>query len=413
MDDPIGDGTICLEYNTMNDYDDDGGLGNGRMDFSGAEFDFYTAQLKPVTVRANGYEQDCVDNHFGDHGFRLGSYVDCYTLGPLTLNGGQGDAFGELAAQAAPSSDLDSYRFAGISGSCVSESGSPNQFRCAENGSSGEYELEFTLTEHPLGNEIRADLRLTKNCDDRVLEGEPFACRITIENLGPGLPSQFRLSETLSGVAPGVWTLNRATAIVEYGDTRIDATQCKPIFDVDRVECALPSVPVGGRADITLSLTIPRTAEVTASNVTDAATIVGAGDDPNPSNNQDQDTVNVVQIVGLDIRPGEETNPVKVGTSGGAGRIAVAILSTPDFNTPARVDTASLTFGRAGDEPSLASCANKPEDVNRDGLRDLVSHFTNDPRLFQASDTEGILRGQTLDSPPILIQGSDRVTPVP
>jgi hypothetical protein len=59
------------------------------------------------------------------------------------------------------------------------------------------------------------------------------------------------------------------------------------------------------------------------------------------------------------------------------------------------------------------SCSKNGEDVNGDGRLDLMCSFKNDPRLFAVGDTKGMLRGRTLDSPAILIQGVDAVTPVP
>ena len=62
----------------MNDYDDDGGFGDGEMGFSGATFDYYVADGDPVSVRAHGYDQDCLDDYFGDHRFRVTIFLDCY-----------------------------------------------------------------------------------------------------------------------------------------------------------------------------------------------------------------------------------------------------------------------------------------------------------------------------------------------
>ena len=71
------------------------------------------------------------------------------------------------------------------------------------------------------------------------------------------------------------------------------------------------------------------------------------------------------------------------------------------------VDVTSLTFGKTGDETSLASCNNDAENVNEDGLPDLVCHFYTQSTDFQKGDTEGILKGQTMDGNPI--EGSDNV----
>ena len=41
------------------------------------------------------------------------------------------------------------------------------------------------------------------------------------------------------------------------------------------------------------------------------------------------------------------------------------------------MNTGSLTFGHSGDEKSLAFCDPGGQDVNGDGLPDLVCHFDN------------------------------------
>lgn len=108
--------------------------------------------------------------------------------------------------------------------------------------------------------------------------------------------------------------------------------------------------------------------------------------------------------VTIDIKPGNQTNPINPKSS---GKIPVAILSTPDFNAPSEVDKTSLTFGRTGDEFSLVSCNRRGEDVNGDGLKDLVCHFKTKLTGFLFGDTEGILKGQTVDG--VAIEGRDAV----
>lgn len=113
---------------------------------------------------------------------------------------------------------------------------------------------------------------------------------------------------------------------------------------------------------------------------------------------------NPVRTVGIDIKPGSDPNTINPRSR---GTIPVAILSTADFDAPTEVDRSSLTFGRTGDEPSLAFCTRSAEDVNLDGLLDLVCHFENQKTGFQVGDTEGILKGQTTHGVPI--EGRDAV----
>jgi hypothetical protein len=67
--------------------------------------------------------------------------------------------------------------------------------------------------------------------------------------------------------------------------------------------------------------------------------------------------------------------------------------------------------GRTGDEASLAFCNTNGEDVNSDGLLDLVCHFRIRLTGFQVGDTEGILKERTTGN--IYIIGSDSVRIVP
>ncbi|MEJ7638812.1 MAG: hypothetical protein WKF75_12770 [Singulisphaera sp.] len=58
---------IPTDGNTLDDYDDDGGLGNGELNFSGPTFDFYVADGQSVVIRAHAYDQDGFDDLFGNH----------------------------------------------------------------------------------------------------------------------------------------------------------------------------------------------------------------------------------------------------------------------------------------------------------------------------------------------------------
>jgi len=108
--------------------------------------------------------------------------------------------------------------------------------------------------------------------------------------------------------------------------------------------------------------------------------------------------------VSIDIKPGSDTNPINIKSK---GKTPVAILSTEDFDAPSMVDTSSLAFGKTGDESSLAFCDDDPEDVNEDGLLDLVCLFNTRKTGFQLGDLKGILKGKTVDDIPL--EGSDVV----
>ena len=111
-----------------------------------------------------------------------------------------------------------------------------------------------------------------------------------------------------------------------------------------------------------------------------------------------------VKLVAIDIKPGSDPNSINLRSR---RVIPVAILSTANFDAPNDLMIPLLTFGRTGNESSLSRCGQGGEDVNEDGLADLVCHFFTNLTGFQAEDTEGILKGETIGGAPI--QGSDSV----
>ena len=115
-----------------------------------------------------------------------------------------------------------------------------------------------------------------------------------------------------------------------------------------------------------------------------------------------------VLTVTIDIKPGSDPNSINPKSR---GTIPVAILSSSTFDAFASVDTTSLTFGRTGNENSLAFCNGSPGDVNGDGLLDLMCHFDTQKTGFLAGDTLGKLKGKTVTGTPIA--GSDSVRIVP
>ena len=105
----------------------------------------------------------------------------------------------------------------------------------------------------------------------------------------------------------------------------------------------------------------------------------------------------------IDIKPGGFPNSIN---SMNEGKIPVAILSTASFDAPSEVDRSSLTFGRTGNELSLAFCTDSG-DVNNDSLPDVVCHFFTQLTGFQPGDTQGVLKGQTVIGTAIV--GTDSV----
>jgi hypothetical protein len=110
--------------------------------------------------------------------------------------------------------------------------------------------------------------------------------------------------------------------------------------------------------------------------------------------------------VQIDIKPGAFPNRI---TLSGAGAIPVAIFSSPTFDAPAEVDPDSLTLD--GAKVRVVGRSDKSlchsEDVNNDGLLDLVCQFENDLNA-QVGDTIAILEGETYIGIPI--RGQDSIS---
>ncbi len=111
--------------------------------------------------------------------------------------------------------------------------------------------------------------------------------------------------------------------------------------------------------------------------------------------------------VSIDIKPG--SSRVHTINTKSEGKIPVAILSTDQFNAPKSVDRNSLTFGRTGDERSMAFCNEDPHDVNGDGLPDLICHFSTQLAEFEPGDLFGILNGKTIDGSSFTAKDSVRI----
>jgi hypothetical protein len=114
--------------------------------------------------------------------------------------------------------------------------------------------------------------------------------------------------------------------------------------------------------------------------------------------------VRVLLDIDISIKPKGEPNSINPKSK---GTIPVALLSREGFYAPGDVDADSLTFGRTGNEDSLNGCGPSGEDVNGDGLSDLVCHFRTADTGFLRGDTEGILRGTTVRGLPV--EGRDSV----
>ena len=113
-------------------------------------------------------------------------------------------------------------------------------------------------------------------------------------------------------------------------------------------------------------------------------------------------------VVDVDIKPGDPLNKVNLGASGG---LPVAILGSTDFDV-STVDPATVTLA---DAPVIVRpngrIAAALEDVNEDGIPDLVVHVDRTALNLAPDATFALLEGQTTDG--TAIRGVDGVAIVP
>jgi hypothetical protein len=116
--------------------------------------------------------------------------------------------------------------------------------------------------------------------------------------------------------------------------------------------------------------------------------------------------------VSLDIRPGDDENCINLRSQ---GKVPAAVLSSLDFDATT-LDPATVTLAGA---PVVPKKRNRwmadVEDVNTDGLADLVLHFRTQDLNLTEEDTEATLHGWTMAGEEIecsdhvqVIHGDDR-----
>jgi hypothetical protein len=113
-------------------------------------------------------------------------------------------------------------------------------------------------------------------------------------------------------------------------------------------------------------------------------------------------------LVSIDIKPGSYPNTINLGAG---GVVPVAILSSAKFDA-ATVDPASITLASSpvrlkGKGTLMASL----EDINGDGLLDLIVHVDTQALQLSQTNTEAVLEGRTLGGK--AVKGTDTVRVVP
>ncbi len=116
-------------------------------------------------------------------------------------------------------------------------------------------------------------------------------------------------------------------------------------------------------------------------------------------------TVPEFTLVSIDIKPGSDPNSINLGSN---GNIPVAIFGTDTFDVTT-VDPATIMLADAGVKArgKKGDLMSSFEDVNEDGLLDLLIHIDTQSLVLSDDDVEALLTGETFDG--LSISGTDAI----
>ena len=166
-----------------------------------------------------------------------------------------------------------------------------------------------------------------------------------------------------------------------------------------------------GHWSVVGSMSTARVAHTSTALGNGAILITGGGTydgiSAHPSNCADLFVSPPVSVL-IDIKPGSFPNSINLGSN---GTVAVAILSTSSFDAttidPQTITLASAPVQLKGKGTPMSSV----EDVNGDGLPDLVVHVSTSALQLSQADTQADLEGATFGG--LQVKGSDTVRVVP
>jgi uncharacterized repeat protein (TIGR01451 family) len=374
--------------NTLDDWDDDSGslsCGDGSLNFNGPTFDFFVGNNQPVSVTANGYDQDCFDRWIGDHHHTLdvtpfvgdpaavNGLVLCLTLWSVVTPFGTGACnFGVPGPFDTDECD-DNDPFHDLQTTLGAPGYAAGQQLDVPNPDD-QYNMQFTVEDVPLGDQDSADLGLTKVCkpDGTAFAGVQFTCTILVTNpSGPGLPRDVVVDDTLlTDVDSSRYTLE-PPSFTFGGQTDVSDPCITPDNPIEELpngkefHCKIGTVPVGGKAIITVHIT-----SLEGGDFNNLANVTTSSSDANLANNSDRDSVHVQAVSDLSLEKADTPDPLVAGTDitytlhaenkGPSKAVNVSIEdSLPDSVSIVSVNGgsgASCKFGVPGDGARPTTC---------------------------------------------------------
>lgn len=131
-----------------------------------------------------------------------------------------------------------------------------------------------------------------------------------------------------------------------------------------------------------------------------------SADEPHAEDRAAVNDTGAVEWLPIDVKPRSFPSAINLRQR---GLVPVAILSTATFDAPTEVVQSSLRFGATGTEDSWVRCG-APEDVDDDGLVDLVCHFDTTLTAFTCTSEHGVLTGRLTDGTAFESQDAVKIT---